>query len=203
MVVKAPIIIGPADHGRQMSLNDFDFAEVQDGHLYELGRGVIVVSDVPGRKHFAQFGPTRDQFVGHKLSHPGEIHAILGGGECKILVAGFESERHPDLSVYLSAPPADDEDLWSRWIPAIVVEIVSLGSELRDYVEKRDEYLAFGVQEYWIIDAAKQEMLVLQRFKGQWREVPVKRPATYESKLLPGFVFATETIFQAADAIVG
>ena len=42
------IKIGPADHGRRMSLADFEHAEVQEGLLYELGRGVIIVSDVPG-----------------------------------------------------------------------------------------------------------------------------------------------------------
>jgi hypothetical protein len=40
-------LIGPEDQGRRMSLAEFDHAEVRDGYLYELGRGVITVSDVP------------------------------------------------------------------------------------------------------------------------------------------------------------
>ena len=38
-MLKAAIKVGPADHGRRMSLADFDHAEVQEGYLYELGRG--------------------------------------------------------------------------------------------------------------------------------------------------------------------
>ena len=45
-MLKTRIKVGPKDHGRRMSLADFDHAEVQEGHLYELGRGVIIVSDV-------------------------------------------------------------------------------------------------------------------------------------------------------------
>ena len=43
--------IGPADHGRRMSLEEFDHAEGQEGYLYELSRGVITVADVPRRRH--------------------------------------------------------------------------------------------------------------------------------------------------------
>lgn len=40
-MLKAAIKVGPADHGRQMSLADFDHAEVQEGYFYELGRGSL------------------------------------------------------------------------------------------------------------------------------------------------------------------
>jgi hypothetical protein len=41
------IRIGPDDHGRRMTLDDFDEAEVVEGCLVELGRGVVIVSEVP------------------------------------------------------------------------------------------------------------------------------------------------------------
>jgi hypothetical protein len=53
-MLKAAIKVGPADHGRPMSLADFDHAEVHEGYRYELGRGVIVVSAVPKRRHLFQ-----------------------------------------------------------------------------------------------------------------------------------------------------
>ena len=46
--------IGPPDHGRRMSLADFEHAETVEGRLYELGRGVIIVSDVPNPPYLAQ-----------------------------------------------------------------------------------------------------------------------------------------------------
>jgi hypothetical protein len=42
------IRVGPADHGRLMTLADFGFAEGCEGHLHELGRGVVSVTQVPG-----------------------------------------------------------------------------------------------------------------------------------------------------------
>src|SRR5437879_2544469 len=123
-MLKAAIKVGPADHGRHMSLAEFDHAEVQEGYLYELGRGVIVVSDVPKKRHLFQVEATRDQLGVYKWTHPGRIQIIAGGSDCKIMVAGYESERHPDLSVYKTLPPEEGKDFWFTWIPEIVIEVV-------------------------------------------------------------------------------
>jgi len=43
--------IGPADNGRRMTLDEFREAEEQPGYLYELARGVLEVTEVPGDDH--------------------------------------------------------------------------------------------------------------------------------------------------------
>jgi Uma2 family endonuclease len=199
-MLKAAIKVGPADHGRRMSLADFDHAKVQEGYLYELGRGVIVVSDVPKKRHLYQVGHIRDQLTAYKLGEPGRIQFITSGSECKIMVAGYESERHPDLAVYMTLPPAEGEDFWFIWIPELVIEVVSSRSIRRDYQEKREEYLAFGVREYWVFDARKREMLVLRRVGGRWRERIVRPPEVYRTRLLPGLRFSCAQVIRAADA---
>ena len=100
--------------------------------------------------------------------HPGWINYLAGGAESKVLIGPAESERHPDLSVYLDPEPAV-KSVWSQWIPAIVIEVVSDRSSKRDYEEKPDEYLMFGVREYWIVDADRKELLAMTRFRGQWK----------------------------------
>jgi Uma2 family endonuclease len=117
--------IGPADHGRRMSLADFDTAEVKEGYIYELSRGVITVSDVPNPRHLAQVVAIRRQLANYNLNNPGRIHAIAAGGECELLIEGLESERHPDVTVYKDPPPK--KDIWSSWIPTLVIEVVSAG----------------------------------------------------------------------------
>jgi Uma2 family endonuclease len=194
------IKIGPADHGRRMSLADFEHAEVQEGRLYELGRGVIIVSDVPGLHHLMQLNAIRRQLHAFDFRHPGRIHTIASGSDCKILLADLESERHPDLAIYKNAPPEGD-DFWASWIPEIVIEVVSPGSEQRDYVEKREEYLRFGVREYWIVDADRQEVLVLRRWGGRWIERILRPSDTYRTRLLPDFEFACALVFEAARTI--
>jgi Uma2 family endonuclease len=183
-----------------MSLAEFDHAEVQEGYLYELGRGVIVVSDVPKKRHLYQVESIRDQLVAYKLTRPGRIQVIASGSECKVLVEGYESERHPDLSVYTTPAPEDGDDFWSSWIPELVIEVVSPGSGSRDYQEKREEYLAFGVHEYWIFNLDKEEMLVLQRVGGRWRERAVRPGEVYQTRILPGLQFQCDLVFQAAKA---
>src|SRR5262245_17437405 len=115
--------IGPADNGQRMSLADFEHAEVEEGYLYELGRGVIVVSDVPKPAHLELVNEIRRQLVAYDLANPGMIHAIAGGAECKLLVEALQSERHPDLAVYKTPPPSEGDDVWSIWVPELVIEV--------------------------------------------------------------------------------
>ncbi len=85
---KTLIKIGPADHGRRMSLAEFEHAEVQEGYHYELSRGVITVSDVPNRRHMLQLDrDPPDQLGAYRSLHPGRIARYRhGGGECKLLI---------------------------------------------------------------------------------------------------------------------
>jgi Uma2 family endonuclease len=195
------IKIGPADHGRRMSLAGFEHAEVEEGHLYELGRGVIIVSDVPNPRHFAQVMAIRRQLAAYDLAHPNTIYGIAAGSDCKILVPDLESERHPDLAVYKTPPHADEAGVWATWVPEIVIEVVSADSAHRDFDEKPEEYLNFGVQEYWIVDAKREEVRVLRRSGGRWAERIVRPGKVCKTRLLPGFEFSCAAVFKAARAI--
>ncbi len=149
-----------------MSLREFEPVHVQEGYLFELSRGIITVSDVPAYPHAWRVAFLRYQLGLYKAGHPGEIHIILGSMECKLLVGDFESERHPDLAIYKKAPPRKIA-VWFHWIPEIVIEVVSPGSALRDYEEKREEYLELAVKEYWIVDGEKARITVLRRSARQ------------------------------------
>ncbi len=197
---KTAIRIGPKDHGRHMSLEAFDLAEGQEGYLYELSRGVITVMDVPNSPHLAQVTAVRRQLNAYDLAHPNRIYTIAAGSECKILLADLESERHPDLAIYKTWPPKG-KNLWVKWIPELVIEVISPGSEYRDYEEKREEYFRFGVREYWIVDAAKQQMVVLRRSAAGWTERILRPPKIYRTRLLPGFEFDCALVFEAAKAV--
>ena len=191
------VVVGPNDHGKRMSLDEFDQAETIPGHLYELSRGVISVSDVPKKKHLAQVNALRRILAAYDLANTGRIHTIASGSDCKLLLWDLQSERHPDVALY-KTPPPDDEDIWSTWIPELVIEVVSPGSETRDYDQKPDEYLAFGVMEYWIIDAAKEEVLAMRRSGGKWAKRVLKAGDKYKTRLLPDFEFDVAAVFAAA-----
>jgi Uma2 family endonuclease len=186
--------IGPADHGRRMSLPQFAKAHGRPGHRYELNRGVVQVVDVPGLPHGDVLYRLDLQLIPWEADHPGAVRFHAPGDRCALRLPGMQSERHPDLALYLRPPP-DARDPWERWIPEIVVEVVSPGGEDRDYEEKRHEYLAVGVQEYWIIDPARGAMIVLIRTGDVWREE--HPPQVYSTPLLPGLAVDIARLFVA------
>src|SRR5687768_4618418 len=155
MTVLSKIIVGPSDHGRRMTLDEFDTAEGVEGRLYELSRGEVVVTDVPNPRHLRVVRTLRQQLAGYCMARPDVIYDVLAGSECKLLIEPTQSERHPDLAIYRSSPPAEDSSVWSVWVPELVVEVVSPGAEDRDYVEKAEDYLHFGVAEHRIIDTGR------------------------------------------------
>ena len=79
--------------------------------------------------------------------------------------------RKPDLSVYLQAeaklPPGRGV---ARVPPDIVVEVVSPSprDERRDRIEKMDEYAAFGVTWYWILDPSFQSLEIFELTDGRY-----------------------------------
>ena len=47
--VTMPLRIGPADHGRMMTLDEFEEADLEEGFRYELARGVLASERDTGR----------------------------------------------------------------------------------------------------------------------------------------------------------
>jgi Uma2 family endonuclease len=193
---RSKLHIGPADHGKPMSLDNFAEAIAQEGYLYELNKGVIEVSGIPQPEHAKQIQEIREQLTFYRREHPGLIDMIGGGGTAKMLIGPAQSERRPDLSVYFDAPPKV-KDVWSRWVPAIVIAVVSDRSSKRDYHEKQDEYLIFGVSEYWIIDSQKQLLTVMSRWRGQWQTKTFKPSQKFTTPLLPGFTLDLKRVLAA------
>lgn len=195
---QAKTTLGPYHHGRKMSLKAFEFAPVEEGYLAELARGYIVVSEVANYYHGMQIIAIKNVLWAYYSSHPGAIHAIFGTIKCKLLIPDWESERHPDIAVYLTPPKGrKDRTMWRTWIPELTIEVVSESSRDRDYTEKRDEYWTLGVKEYWIVDAKLKQVLVLRRGRSQWTEKTLGLADSCESKLLPGFKLACGAVFEA------
>ena len=80
----------------------------------------------------------------------------------------------------------------------LVVEIVSRGGEERDTVEKRADYAAAQIPEYWIVDPATEKILVLTLAGGKYVEhgefVKGQRAT---SVLLSGFEVEVSKVFSA------
>ncbi len=191
----ARLVIGPEHDGMQMSLADFARAEAQPGYLYELEKGVVVVADLPDMWHALIVHRLRRAFYQYDVAHPGSVAFIGGGGESCLRMTDIESERHPDVSVYLTAPPADDPQPWDCWTPDIVIEVVSKSSKQRDYKIKPTEYLEAGVRLCCIVDRFTRRITVLTRKLNQWRRQELGSGDTLRTSLLPGFALKLADAF--------
>ena len=181
--VAAPLRIGLADHGRTMTLEEFREAEEEDGYRYELARGVLEVSEVPNDPHGVVVANLYDGISRYRRDHPGVILRYGGGNEFRFWLPHMISGRHPDLGVVLRGAPKD----WrGRRLPALAAEVVSRGSVKRDYEVKREEYLAYGLLEYWIVDPLKRIVTVLTRHGDTWDEAVFRDEQVIVSLVLPG-----------------
>jgi Uma2 family endonuclease len=190
--------LGLADHGRAMTLEAYEACDFEEGVWFELARGIIVVTEVPGVHHGRIVRRVARMFDHYDEAHAGRITYLAGGAECRLRLPGMQSDRHPDQAVYLTPEPKAPSP-WNHWIPAIVVEVISPRSGDRDYVDKREEYLRAGVLEYWILDPKLRRLMVLQRLGDIWQEMIVPVGETYETHLLPGLVVDPGTLLGPED----
>ena len=106
--------------------------------------------------------------------------------------------REPDLLALLDANDPRRQDRY--WLGAdLAVEVVSPDDPARDYEEKRADYAAAGIAEYWIVDPERATMTVLSLRGDAYAEHG--RFASGEvatSPLLPGLAVDVAAAFEAA-----
>ncbi len=188
--------LGPLDHGRRMALEEFQEAEAEEGYRYELSRGVVEVTKVPGSRHGQVMTNLYDSIAGWKVTHPGVILRYGGGAEFRISIPDYASGRNPDLAVLFRDQPGsrlEEPPL------ALAVEVVSARSGYRDYVLKREEYLAYGLIEYWIVDFLIRRFTLLIREGDTWREQILEGDRVIPSVVLPGLITTVDDLWLDLD----
>ncbi len=133
---------------------------------YEVICGELFVSPAPGTRHQRVVV----ELLG-LLKHYVEQHRL---GE--VLVGPFEVEFaedtavQPDLLVLFTDRADQLTDKRLVGAPSIVVEVISYSSKRTDRLQKRELYLAEGVEEYWIVDP---ELRCLERWRPGAQEPEV------------------------------
>jgi Uma2 family endonuclease len=196
--VAPPLRISLTDHGRRMTLEEFESADFEEGYVYELARGVLEVTYVPDDPHgFIVFNFNCAVGDYHRR-HPGRILRFGGAAEFRLWLPGMISGRNPDYAVVLRGTPKNPR---GQRPPSLVVEVVSEGAEARqrDYVTKKEEYLAYGLFEYWIIDPELRRVTVLTRDGTVWTEAVFTDGQTASGLTLPGFVVPVADLWAMPD----
>lgn len=186
--------LGPESNGLSMTPEEFNAVDdCDERYRYELVHGVVIVSPPPAE---GERGPNGrlDQW----LWNYHDDHAEGGALDDTLTEQEFETPsgvRRADRVIWcgLGRQPKPKSD-----VPAIVVEFVASRARdrKRDYVEKRDEYAAIGVKEYWVVDRFRRTMTVC---RGTEDRLIVKEQETYQTDLLPGFELPLADLLAVAD----
>lgn len=80
--------------------------------------------------------------------------------------------------------------------PTLLVEVVSKGSVARDYIEKKEDYEKFGVQEYWIVDSHNEVVLVYTLEQSKYLLFSSNEESdSIQSRVLNGLRTSTAEVF--------
>ena len=183
--------------GALMTPEEFDTIDDYDElYCYELVHGVLVVRDHPPPE---EAGP--NELLGHLLFAYQENHPRGGALDLTLpqqYVRTRTSRRLADRLIWAGLGRLASR---RRDLAAIAVEFVSAGrrNQRRDYEEKRQEYLAHGVAEYWIIDRFRRVLTVVVNGPGGPTEVTVTEQEVYRTPRLPGFELPLARLLALAD----
>ena len=187
--------LGPDDNGLLLTPAEFDVAVFEDGWCYELIRGVLIVSPAPSRKE-----RDANEELGMWLRVYAEQHpqgSVLDATVSEEMIQVGDQRRRADRAIWtgLGGLPGSSDP------PTIVAEFVSAGrrNRRRDYEEKRSEYLAIGVREYWVIDRFRRTLTVFAPTAAGHRTTTVSEDQVYTTPLLPGFKLPLTRLLQLAD----
>ena len=186
---------GPEDNGTILTPRAFDRAEFEEGWRYELINGVLVVSPIP----FEREGELNEE-LGYWLRHYQHGHpegiCLLSTLVERVIVLG-DNRRRPDRVIWIGPPSI----LRQKRLPTIVAEFVSKRKRdrLRDYETKRDEYLAAGIKEYWVIDRFAKKVAIFTKPGRRIRATVLEADQDLTSSLLPGFALPLKRLFAVAE----
>ena len=154
-----------------------EYLEYDDGtdNRYELVEGRLIKMPPESIENYLIA-----QFLGRKLeAFVGMQRVILQGLELAVpTFPGMPLNRQPDLTAIALEHIQQMKEIGKAAItldmfpPLLVVEVVSPGEQnaQRDYVDKRSQYQARKIPEYWIVDPSKNQVTVLSLRNGTYQE---------------------------------
>lgn len=191
--------LGPADHGRPVDFDDYEAAEYEPGHKYEIIDGRLYVAPEP---NFAEH--TLERWLDRKLSryaedHPEVINYVAVKSRVFVHSRKKATVPEPDISAYHGLDLTQDlRDIhWRDLGPVLVCEVLVEGDEYKDLERNLDLYLDVpSVREYWVLDGRADpnapSLIQHRRYGGRWVIRTHAAGSTFGTKLLPGFALVLD-----------
>ncbi len=193
----APLVLTPGLAGIRLSPEEFDaLVECDENYRYELINGVLIVTPPPLEAERDPNGELEYLLRRYREEHP--LGHTLDKTLSEQTVRTGSNRRRADRVIWAGLgrvvnPKVD--------VPTIIAEFVSADKRdwQRDYIDKRQEYMALNVAEYWIIDRFRRTLTVYRNQTGGPVELVIKENETYATPLLPGFELPLARLLTVAD----
>lgn len=186
--------LGPADHGRPMTYDEYLGGDYQEGYQYELIGGKLYVSPQVEYAGFSLGLWLYKKLDLYSSLHPDVINLVAY--KSRVFVPGSQlvSAPEPDLAAYHDFPRHSPRNQvrWEETSPILVGEVISADDPDKDLVRNVDLYFQVrSIREYWVVDprsnADQPTMTVYRRYGKRWLQKELAFGDTYVTKLLPGF----------------
>jgi Uma2 family endonuclease len=186
--------LGPGDHGRPMTYEEYLAGDYQEGYDYELIDGKLYVTPLPNLPQNRLAHWLYRKLDRYSDRHSDIINYVMPAA--RIFIPGRPDLTTPesDLAAYRNFPVdlPIAEVRWQDVSPLLVGEVLSADDPEKDTVRNVQLYWQVpSIKEYWIIDglesADRPLMQVYRRGRKKWQVEEVAAGETYTTKLLPGF----------------
>lgn len=185
--------IGPQDHGREMTYDEFLGGDYEEGYKYELIDGELYVSPQPNPPHDIVLQHIHELLTIYKLQRRDIVKRI--SSHSRVFVPGRRKTTcpEPDFVVYNDFRPTRNLR-WDQISPFIVVEVVSESDPDKNYQRNVKLYEEVpSILEYWVFDKCGDDdgpvLRVFRRDSGEqeWTTSDFAPNDIYRTTLLPDF----------------
>jgi Uma2 family endonuclease len=184
--------LGPADHGRQVTDEEWEGAHLERGYCYEVIDGQLLVSPRPELPHDVLENWLKDRWKDFARQHPEVVNYVTNGARIYLSGRPRLTVPQPDLAAYAHFPYETPWRLltWRQINPVFVAEVISPDDAEKDLIRNVGLYLQVpSIREYWILEPrGNQVRLLVHRRRGsRWQNViEVAEGETYTSRHFPG-----------------
>jgi Uma2 family endonuclease len=191
--------LGPADHGRPMTFDEFMAGDYVEGYHYELIDGKLYVSPQPNLpENFVELW-LLFKLEQYRQQHPEVFNFVTN--KARVFVPEREDVTcpEPDMAAYRNFPRhLRIRDMrWQDYSPVLVAEVLTGEDPYKDLVRNVDLYFQVpSIKEYWLFDSredpGRPTLKVHRRHGRKWRIIDYSPGDTYTTRLLPEFALIVD-----------
>lgn len=168
------------------------YQEIDDDLKVEFINGDVVIHSPVKKEHTEATGllyKVLDTFV--------RVFKLGYVGYEKVMISLSRNDYEPDVVFFGPEKSATiEKGQWKFPAPDFVVEVLSEGTEARDWGIKFEDYAAHEIAEYWIIDPAEETVEQYFLHEGYYKLHLKVSQGILESRVVPGFSIPVRAIFE-------